>query len=347
VLLLRSQVPYLIAGMAGVGLLTWGLAGIVQRYAPLLGLVDIPNDRSSHVHPTPRGGGLAIVVSMFGALGVLQSVGSVPAKLTWTLLLGGGLIACIGGLDDRWSVPAYLRLSAHCAAAGLAIALLGTISILAVGQTSVSLGPLGWPLTLLGMVWFLNLFNFMDGIDGIATLEAVYLGVAAGVLAQANGASAGVVIALFLLAASCTGFLPLNWPPARLFLGDVGSGFLGFVLAALAVCTIVMGSLSVWTWFILSGAFFTDATATLLRRSARGERAYEAHRSHAYQWLARSWDSHRRVTLTYLAVNLLWLFPLAWLSTRWKQSAAMLAACAIVPLAACVLIAGAGRREVP
>jgi Fuc2NAc and GlcNAc transferase len=128
-----------------------------------------------------------------------------------------------------------------------------------------------------------------------------------------------------------------------MFMGDVGSGFLGFVIGVFALATIVSGTLSVWTWILLSGTFLTDATVTLLRRLSRGENIRQAHRSHAYQWLARKWQSHRRVTLCYIAVNVAWLLPLAWLSVRWHHLGPIFSACGILRLVAAAVISGAGK----
>jgi Fuc2NAc and GlcNAc transferase len=335
----------LIVGLAAVGLVTWGLAEILRIYAQRVGLFDVPNQRSSHAIPTPRGGGMAIVASTLGAVMILNLSGWLPLKPTLALMLGGGLVAFIGGLDDRQGLPVYLRLSAHCVAAVLATALIGRIESLTIGQSSISLGYAAWPVTLVCIVWFLNLFNFMDGIDGIAISEAVFMSGAGGILAALNGAPVGMVMAMLVLAAACLGFVPLNWPPARMFMGDVGSGFLGFVIGILALATIVSGTLSVWTWILLSGTFLTDATVTLLRRLARGENIHQAHRSHAYQCLARKWQSHRRVTLCYIAINFVWLFPLAWLSTRWDQLGLTCTAVGILPLVVVALISGAGRSS--
>jgi Fuc2NAc and GlcNAc transferase len=275
---------------------------------------------------------------------VLNLSGQLPLKTTLTLTLGGGLVGLVGGLDDRWRLPVYLRLSAHCAAAGLAIGLIGSMQSVSIGQTMVYLGYAAWPVTFVSIVWFLNLFNFMDGIDGLAISEAVFISGAGGILAAQNGAPAGTVMALFVLAAACAGFIPINWPPARMFMGDAGSGFLGFMVAVLALATIASGSLTVWTWMLLSGTFLTDATVTLLRRLARGESIHHAHRSHAYQRLARKWKRHGPVTTFYMALNLAWLFPLAWLSARWSHAASIIAVTGILPLVVAAIISGAGNQ---
>lgn len=340
-----TETAQLFIGLIAICLVTWGLAEILRVHAQRIGLLDVPNQRSSHAIPTPRGGGLAIVAATLAAVIILFSTGWLPLRLVLALTLGGGLVAAIGGMDDRQGVPVYVRLCAHCVAAGIAIGLVGSIDSLPIGHVVVPLGSAAWLVTLISIVWFLNLFNFMDGIDGIAVSEAVFMSAAGGVLAGINGAPPGFVLAMLVLTAACLGFVPLNWPPARMFMGDAGSGFLGFVVGVLALATIVSGALSVWTWILLSGTFLIDATVTLLRRLVRGENVHHAHRSHAYQRLSRKWHSHRSVTLCYIAVNLVWLFPLAWLSTRWNHLGLILSAVGVLPLVAVALISGAGGSE--
>jgi Fuc2NAc and GlcNAc transferase len=185
----------------------------------------------------------------------------------------------------------------------------------------------------------------MDGIDGLAASEAIFVSLAGAVLTVSPVNGTGVGFAALVFAAASGGFLLWNWPPARIFLGDVGSGFLGFVVVVLAVSASRDNPAALWIWLILGGVFFVDATVTLLRRLLRGERVYEAHRSHAYQWLARRWGSHRKVTLAVLAVNIVWLLPWAMLAARFPSGAAVSVLAALAPLALVVAVLGAGRTE--
>jgi Fuc2NAc and GlcNAc transferase len=191
----------------------------------------------------------------------------------------------------------------------------------------------------------MNLFNFMDGTDGIAASEAIFV-LCGGALLGVLSGSAQVCWAALLCATACLGFLLWNWAPARIFMGDVGSGYLGYVIAVLALAATRANPAALWAWLILGGVFFVDATVTLLRRLARGERPHEAHRSHAYQWFARRWDSHAKVTCAVLAVDLLWLLPCAVFALRAPSFAAATAMVALLPLVllACVV---SGRRELP
>jgi Fuc2NAc and GlcNAc transferase len=329
--------------LAIVALVSWGLSELLLMYARRSGLLDVPNERSSHAVPTPRGGGLAIVVCTLVAVLIMDLKGQLSSGYAVPIIVGGGLVAMVGALDDRRGLPAFLRLLAHCAAAGIAVEFIGAVKSLGVGHSAVNFGYAAWPMSVVGIVWFLNLFNFMDGIDGIAISQALFMSLAGAALAAINGAPMGIVVAMSFIGASCLGFVPLNWPPARMFMGDVGSGFLGFTLAALALTTVVLGVLSVWTWILLSGTFLVDATVTLVRRLLRGEKVYQAHRSHAYQHLSRQWQGHGRVTAAFIAVNIGWLLPLAWLSIRPSYSAPLIAAIGVAPLAALAWVLGAGR----
>jgi Fuc2NAc and GlcNAc transferase len=287
-------------------LLTWAL----RRYALVRGVLDIPNSRSSHQLPTPRGGGLAIVATFLLSIATITVCGQLPARTAIAVLTAGVVTAATGFWDDHSPLQARWRLAAHfiaAAAAVVAIEGMPAVSVLGFGFLS------GWPAQVFGvlmLVWLLNLYNFMDGIDGIAGLEAVTVCVGGAVTAHIIGYPAGE-LACLLLASASAGFLVWNFPPAKIFMGDVGSGFLGIMFGVLAIDGSRHAPVLLWCWLILLGAFIVDATVTLLRRLLQGERIYQAHRSHAYQHAARAYRSHRPVTLAVGAINLLWLLPLS------------------------------------
>jgi Fuc2NAc and GlcNAc transferase len=312
------------------------LTGVVRRLALSRGVLDVPNARSSHGKATPRGGGLAVVVGFSGLIGFLAYTRIVDARLAAALLGGGLPVALVGVADDYESVPVGWRLAVHFAVAAWAVVCLGA---------PITLGWGGRVFAVLAIVWAINLFNFMDGIDGIAGSESVFVAAAGGGLCAAVGGAVAVSAAAFVLAGSCLGFLLWNWPPARIFLGDVGSGFLGYCLAVLTLAAMRQSPAAGWTWSILMGVFLVDATVTLLRRAVSGARVHEAHRSHAYQYLARRWGSHLRVTLAVSALNLCWLLPLAFLASvrpRWAIESTVVA---LLPLAVIALWVGAGVEE--
>ena len=321
----------------------------VRRLALRRGVLDVPVERSSHQVPTPRGGGIVIVVATLLApliAGGLVS-GHVPkAVAAW--LLGGAAVALTGWVDDVRSVSSRTRLVLQLAAAVVLLAAAGCWSELelpALGR--VTLGWVGCALAVLWIVGMTNAYNFMDGIDGIAAGQAVVAGLAWAVLghhAEVAGVSAiGVGMAL-----SGAGFLLHNRPPARIFMGDVGSGFLGFTVAALPLLLAsggtdvdggrlpVVAAAVVWP-------FLFDATFTFIRRLARGENVFEGHRSHLYQRLVIAGASHAQVSALYAgwalissALGLLWLW-------RWSGTGLVLLAWAV--LSAAGMIAAVRMRE--
>jgi Fuc2NAc and GlcNAc transferase len=318
------------------------LTGLVRRSALAKGRLDFPNARSSHTIPTPRGGGLAIVVTALAAAIALwwqQALASPAAGA----IVGGALVAGVGHLDDVRGMSALPRFCVHIVAA-----VAGTAWLLV--NPSAPFFPalpqwLSIIVLVIGMAWCINLFNFMDGIDGIAASQSTFMAGAAALLATAASTHAGWSELAVAAAGASSGFLVWNWPPAKIFMGDVGSGFLGFWLAMLAVGMHVAGIVPIWTSLILGAAFVADASVTLLRRMLRGERWYEAHRSHAYQILARRWQSHLKVVAVLWVLNLVVLLPLAWLSMAKRDLGAAMAWGLIAVLAIVCALIGAGRNS--
>lgn len=302
----------LFPAVAGLSLI---LTGGLRRYALAHSLLDIPNARSSHSVPTPRGGGVAIVVSFLLALPWMAAAGVASWRLVWALLGAGVGSALLGFLDDHRHVAARWRLLGHFAAAAWALFWLGGLPPVTVFGHAHDLVWVGHALAVVYLVWMLNLYNFMDGIDGIAGVEAICVCLSAAALFAFSGPgggdqAAGVWLPL-LLACAVAGFLFWNLPPARIFMGDAGSGFLGLTLGILSLQAGWAAPQLWWSWLILLGVFVVDATFTLLCRLLHGDKVYEAHRSHAYQHAARRFGRHRPVTLAVLAINLLWLLPVA------------------------------------
>lgn len=332
----------------GLMLATFGLSllltGLLRRHALHTQLMDVPNQRSSHSRPTPQGGGLAVVISFSAGLGITWLWGQLPSSWLLAMGLGGGLIAAIGYLDDRHNLPARWRFPVHVLAALWALWCLGSLLALSTPWGMIEPGWLGWVLAVIAVVWLLNLYNFMDGIDGIAGIEAITVALGAALLLWWHGDDQAAVT-MGLLAAASLGFLLWNWPPAKIFMGDAGSAYLGFVLAVAALATSTQGPLNLWVWLILLAVFIVDASFTLLRRLLRGDRWYEAHRSHAYQHAALRLDSHKLVTLTVGTINLLWLLPLAWAAMHWPHWGAALTVLAWLPLLVLALRLGAGTHQ--
>lgn len=291
-------------------LVSWGLTGLFRRYALARSVLDIPSARSSHSIPTPRGGGLAIVLAFLLVLPVLASQGWLDSPMMLALIGAGAWIALLGFLDDHQHIPAHWRLLGHFVGAVWALYWLGGMPPVEFFGLKRDLGWVGHLLAALGLVWLLNLYNFMDGIDGIASVETIGVCIGGVVLYWASG-NEQLMWAPLALAAAVLGFLYWNYPPASIFMGDAGSGFLGMALGVMALHAAWVSPELFWGWLILLGVFVVDATLTLLHRLVRGERIYEAHRSHAYQYASRYLGGHLPVTLAVAVLNLFWLFPVA------------------------------------
>lgn len=289
---------------------SWVLTLVLRRYALAKSLMDIPNERSSHSIPTPRGGGVAIVVSFLLALPVLGGLNLLSPSALYGLLGSGLLVAIIGFADDHGHIAARWRLLGHFIAAGWALFWLNGLPPIDFFGVLVDLGWFGNILALVYLVWMLNLYNFMDGIDGLASAEAISacLGMC---LVYLWGGAPSLVWGPLALAGAVAGFLCWNFPPARIFMGDAGSGFVGFVLAGLALEAVWVKPELLWSWVILLGVFIVDATWTLARRLLQGDKVYQAHRSHAYQHASRRFGNHMMVTSLIVLINLVWLLPIS------------------------------------
>ncbi len=334
------------------GLLTSVIAGIVafavtlfvRRNALRLGVIANPNERSSHTAPTPSGGGLGIVAG--GTIGGLFVAWFMPWP-TLVVVTAALAMAAIGFVDDRRPLPAWLRLVAQLLLAGVVVSVPDPLP-LAQGF-GITQPLLLFPLLVLAAVYWTNIFNFMDGIDGLAASQALFMFAAAVLLMLQSQATPETLLVWWLaaIAAACLAFLLLNWPPAKIFMGDAGSTYLGFMLAYTAFATIAAGWLTLWQWLIIGALFIADATLTLLRRLLRREPILKAHRLHAYQHLSRRWKGHQPVTLLYIAVNVVGLLPLAWWAGAAPEFGAIAAALAYVPVLAGLAFAGAGAPEAP
>ncbi|SDT37261.1 MraY family glycosyltransferase [Pseudomonas granadensis] len=327
-----------------VFLLSWALTLGLRHYALSKRLMDIPNERSSHTVATPRGGGVAIVAAFLLALPVLYGLERLDLATFCALSGSGLLVAIIGFADDHGHIAARWRLLGHFCAAIWALFWLDGLAPVAVFGSVVDFGWIGNLLAVVYLVWMLNLYNFMDGIDGLASAEALCACLGSALIYVVSGHAEPLWGAL-LLSGAVAGFLCWNYPPARIFMGDAGSGFLGMALGILSLGAAIVAPDLLWSWVILLGVFVVDSTWTLCRRLLNGDKVYQAHRSHAYQYASRHFQSHKTVTLAVVAINLLWLLPCALLVALGVVSGITGLIIAYAPLLWLAAKFGAGTRE--
>lgn len=285
-------------------LLSLGLTYVLCRHTSRWRILDRPNERSLHTSPTPRTGGIAIVAAvMFAGAVALFAAGPSNVRMAW-LAVGALSVAAISLIDDRASVSPWVRLMVHVLAAAALLRDGYTLTALELPGGVLLALPMGVALAMsvLFTVWMINLYNFMDGMDGFAGGMAV---AGFGTLAFL-GASAGFPLYAVLnaiIAAAALGFLWFNFPPARIFMGDVGSSTLGFLAAAMMLWGMQENIISFWAALLLFSPFILDATATLIRRAVRGERVWEAHKTHYYQRMVQlGWGHRKTVLIEYVLI---------------------------------------------
>jgi|GEM_PF-133152 len=321
-----SDFSFLRAAIA-LPILAWVISTVVVwlsiRYAHARRLIDQPGQRRSHTSPTPRGGGIGIVIAVLLCFcapmffSTQESIRIFGVSVAIALVM----VAAVGWIDDHRPLSARFRIVVHFLAAiillGLPLLFMPKAALPA-GAFDVTFVPLAACfIAILAtlIVWSINLHNFMDGINGLLACQAIFVFVALA-LACANAGNSAGATQLFALAAATLGFLPFNFPRARIFMGDVGSGALGLLIAIALGLALDIGHPALFTGIIACSGFITDATCTLLSRMLRGRRWYSAHREHLYQWMTRSGMSHIRVVAWYMAWNLCVIAPVLWWINR-------------------------------
>lgn len=277
-----------------LGFCSFVLTYFIRRFALKNKIISIPNERSLHVNPTPVGGGLAIVITWYIGITILFFYGFIERSLYFALL-SGVILAIISFIDDLIELKPIVRLCFHFVTAIIAFAFLQGLRQLIIPEVEFNYNFLVYPLAIVGIVWFINLFNFMDGVDGFASLEAITICLVIYILS-------GNIINLLLIAC-ISGFLFWNLPKAKIFMGDVGSTQLGFILVILGIYFHNSYQFSILNWIMLSSPFWFDASLTLYRRWRNGEKLSKAHRKHAYQRIVQSGFSHLKVNLWLLIIN--------------------------------------------
>ncbi len=317
-------VAALVASLVGVQL--W------RSVALRLGFVAIPNKRTMHSGAVPVGGGIVISVVWLGSIAVLFALGHLSLPIFLALFFGGLGLTVLGVIDDAMNLGALTKFGGQIGIVVWAFYWVGDMPPFSVLNHSYELGWLGFFLGGLLVLWLLNLFNFIDGIDGLCASGSVFVSTSMAVILHIEQMYL-LSLLLYLLAMAVAGFLWFNWPPAKLFMGDSGSVFLGYVLGVLMFVSSNQNPALLWVWLITMSYFLADATTTLLLRVRYVKPFYVAHRHHAYQTLASRLDSHLRVTSYLVMLKLLWLLPLAVLAYLFPKFGFFLFLVAFLPVA--------------
>ena len=323
-------VPLVLVPVAAC-LATLGGTRAYRALAIRRGIVANPNFRSLHERPIPRGGGIVfacVCVTFVSAAAWLAPVGE---GLFRALVIGGAAAAGFGFLDDVVHIRASIKFGVQ--------GLLAAWVLVCVGERPLVHVPFvpetaEFAMSWLGLVWLMNLYNFMDGIDGMAASGAVLISATAILLAWVSAPDEALTLILSLVALCSLGFLVFNWPPASIFMGDAGSLFLGLSFGALIASTVSRGQIGVWSWLVMFGYFAGDTTTTTFLRILVAKKWYGEHRSHAYQNLARIGGSHLRVVRGVVIYHVVWLLPLALWSVLVPTAAPVAALLALGPVVA-------------
>ena len=318
------------------------LTGLFRWGAQRVRLVAVPVSRSAHSTSVPVGGGVSIVALILLVIVYCYFTDQIPVN-EFAALMAAVVIAIMGIVDDIKQLDVRWRIPAQFLASAFVVYCLGDVPAIDFGIFIFSESILLNVLAVFALVWLLNLYNFMDGIDGIAATELIVVNLVSLIIVINSDSALTLISASF--AAAAGGFLLWNWAPAKIFMGDVGSSFIGFTLGVMALLSLHHGSMTVWTWVLLLGVFIVDATLTLLVRYRSKNRWHEGHASHAYQNAARHYKSHAKVTITVVLINLFWLGPLAWLSMQYPKMGLLITAIGLLPLLLLAKLFGAGRAN--
>jgi len=306
------------------------------RFASRYGPYATPNYRSLHQKVIPRGAGLAVAFTALLGYLYLYLDHELSSSQLMVYVIGGLVVAAMGAADDRLDISARYRMPFQFLMAGWICYWLRGLAPIDLGFTVINLSIIGHVVLIVALVWFYNLYNFIDGIDGMASSATIFLCFALGLIfCFQHQETLGVILAL--LGVASAGFMAFNWPPARMFLGDAGSSFMAYILSAVFVESLWHNAAGLWYWLIIGGFYFTDTTLTTTVRILTVPGWYRPHRSHAYQNLARVWNSHRKVVLLVMAINILWVIPLLLLALKYEAWAIGVTVLVYVPLTALCL----------
>jgi Fuc2NAc and GlcNAc transferase len=332
--------------LASVSLLSFILTFLLKEYLLSRNILVIPDLRSSHKNPKPQGGGIAVILSLCISLFFFYFSNLIEKEEFIFFLVPGILVALISFIDDLSEVKPWTRMLVHllCAMGGLYF--IGGFDSLIFFNQNLDIGIWSYLIVSIYVVWMINLYNFMDGIDGLASLQAIFVFLIFSIFAYFILSDVSLTFVLISIAASVFGFLFFNFPKSVILLGDVGSCFLGIVIALISVKTSQETPELFWCWLILLGVFLVDSTYTLLVRIIRKDKFYLPHSLHAYQKLSRILNSHSKATLILLAINIFWLTPFAFLVAFKKIDGLLSLLVAYIPLIFLVYYLKAGVPEI-
>ncbi|PLY10464.1 MAG: glycosyl transferase [Arcobacter sp.] len=280
-------------------IISFVLTFFIKNYAIKKSLVAHVNERSSHTVPIPHGGGIAIAITWFLGIIYLYVNNEIEINLFYALMIGV-IISVVSYLDDLFELSAKVRLITQSLVALLGLILLGGLDSISFGLLDIDNFIFTNIFAFFMIIWFINLYNFLDGIDGYAGSEAIFLSLS-GFILYGGSHFLILIVAVF-------GFLIWNWHKAKIFMGDVGSTLLGYNVAIFTIYYANNDNKNLWIWIILFGIFWFDATLTLYRRKINGEKLSQAHKKHAYQRLTQSGWSHSKVTIYSIVINMILFF---------------------------------------
>ena len=336
--------------LALVAILSYLLSHLYRYFADRTAMVAEVNHRSAHQNPVPTGSGVVLMLVFCVSILVLWQAGRVSGEVV-LVCLAPLITGILGYLDDRKELTVGLRLPVYIFAAGWCMYWLGFPTLNFFGVI-LDLGWVGLFFGAVSLLWLQNLFNFMDGIDGIAASQVVFVCFSA-IFISHSGISHGDIshspisamnnwsIVCLLIGAISLGYLVINWPPAKVFMGDAGSSFFGLLLGVLVISGEM---LSVWVWMILLAQFVVDACLTISLRLIHGDKIHQSHSKHAYQHLNRKIGTHKTLWLT-MVINLFWLLPMAVFAQRSPEWGFFLLLLAALPLVVKDWVSGAGIIE--
>ena len=309
-------------------LVSFGGVYLYEKIANKLKIVSNPNFRTLHEEPIPRGGGFVFSISFILVIFISWKHFQLSDTLVFILGVGGGLAALFGFIDDVKNIRARVKLGIQFMLSGGVIFLLYSENLLLLSWMP---NFITIPAFLFGMVWMMNAYNFMDGVDGMAASGAIFASLTLALVLLIGDGSDTLIPIFIVIASTVSGFIVFNWPPATIFMGDAGSVFLGFTFGSLFLFTTINGELSIWNWLMVFGYFFSDTTVTQIVRVISVKKWYLAHRSHAYQNIARITKSHSKVTVGVIMYDVIWILPLTVWSVLEPEMAPILAMAAIAP----------------